>query len=222
MAAFFGGGARAGAGEVGQAIEIGLVEDQRVISLVGEHVLAERGAEARQPLVDGGELILYRFVERAARAHEAGVIAIEHAGLLRRQAEAVAPGVEIGDAGIEGAVQIERVVVAGEQRRDVALDLFDGVAGVGAGLDEEDRCHAVERAAAALQGFNGIGEAGRRRVGGDRVDLGAMALKRGVEGRAELVGLERAERRQPERAGPVGEQGIVGSRGRGLGSVHGG
>ena len=46
--------------------------------------------------------------------------------------------------------------------------------------------------------------------------------KRRVEGRAELVGLERAEGRQAERAGPVGEQWILGGRGGRLGCVHGG
>ena len=60
-AALGGGGARGGAHEIGQAGEIGLaVEHQRVGLLVGQHVLAERGAERRQPLGDLGQPLLAR------------------------------------------------------------------------------------------------------------------------------------------------------------------
>ena len=80
--ALLGRGARGRAGEIRQAGEIGLVEEQRVGLLVGQHVLAELGAEAREPLVDRGEPLLRRLVERRAGADEAGVVALEHARLL--------------------------------------------------------------------------------------------------------------------------------------------
>ena len=105
--------------------------------LVGQHVLPELGAEARQPLVDGGEAVLRRLVQRGAGPHEAGVIAVEDAGLLRREAERGAPPPEVVDAGKERPVEVEGIIVAGEQRRDVALDRLQRLAGVGAGQDEE-------------------------------------------------------------------------------------
>ena len=121
---------------------------QRVSLLVRQHVLPELGAEARQPLVDGREPVLRRLVERGAGPHETGVVAVEHARLLGVKTERLAPAIELGDAGIERAVEIERVAVAGEQRRDVALDRLDGVAGIGAGQHEEHVGDAVERAPA--------------------------------------------------------------------------
>ena len=58
-AALFGGGGRGLAQEIGQAGEIGLaVQLHRVGLLVGQHVLAERRAERRQPLDDRGEALL--------------------------------------------------------------------------------------------------------------------------------------------------------------------
>ena len=212
MAAFLGRRARGGAGEVRQAGEIALLENERVGFLVGQHVLPELGAEARQPLVDRRQPVLRRFLQRAARAHEAGVVAVEHARLLGRKAEAVAPAVKLGDAGIKRAVQIDRVVVAREQRRDFALHRLDGVGRIGAGQHEEHVGDPVERPAGALHRDNGVVEARRRGVGCDRVDLGAVAAERRIEGRAELLGLDGAEGRQAESAGPVGKQRI----GRGL------
>ena len=48
-----------GADEIGQAREIIFgFERQRVGLLVGQHVLAERGAERREPLDDRGEALL--------------------------------------------------------------------------------------------------------------------------------------------------------------------
>ena len=73
-----------GAGKIRQAGEIALLQHQRIGLLVGQHVLPELGAEARQPLVDGGKTVLGRLFERRAGAHESGVVAVEHAGLLGR------------------------------------------------------------------------------------------------------------------------------------------
>ena len=94
MAALFRRRAGGGAGEIGQAGEIALLQHQRISFLVRQHVLPELGAEARQPLVDGGQAILRRLVERAAGPHEAGVIAVEHARLLGIEAERLAPAIE--------------------------------------------------------------------------------------------------------------------------------
>ena len=202
--------ARRGAGEIGQAVEIALLQHQGIGLLVCQHVLPELGAEARQPLINGRQPVLRRLVERGAGPHELCVIAVEHAGLLGRKAERRKAVVEVGDSGIERPVEIKRVAVAGEQRRDVALDRFDYIAGVGAGQHEEDIGDPVERAAAPLQGLDGVNECRRRLVGGDGVDLGAVLAERPVEGGREMFRLNRAERRQAEGAGPVGEQRVFG------------
>ena len=69
--------------EIGQAGKLGLVfELQRERLLVGEHVLAERGAERREPFDDLGEPLLGRRVKRGAGAAEAGMIALDDALLL--------------------------------------------------------------------------------------------------------------------------------------------
>ena len=216
VAALFRRSSRAGAGEVGQAVEIGFVQDQRVGPLVGQHVLAELGPERREPLVDGGELVLCGLLQCRARAHEAAVVAIEHACLFGCQPEPIAAGVKVGDAGVERAVEIERVVVAGEQRRDVALDFLDLIAGIGAGQHEEHGLHLVERTAGALQLLNGVLKGGCFRIGGDCLDLGAVLRERRIEGRTEVLRRERAEGRQPEGTGPLGEQGILGGRSVGI------
>ena len=64
--------------------------------------------------------------------------------------------------------------MAGQERRYLALDRFDGVASVGAGQHEEHIADAVQIAPAILQRLDGIGEGRRLRIGGDGVDLGAV------------------------------------------------
>ena len=110
--------------------------------------------------------------------------------------------------------------MAGEQRRDLALDRLDRVTGVGAGLHKEDVGDAFEVAPAPFQRLDGVAKAGRRLVGGDGVDLGAVAAERPVEGRPEMLRLDRRQWRQAERAGPVGEQWIFGRRLRRVMRVH--
>ena len=91
QAALLGGFARGRAHEIGQAGQVLLaVEHQRVALLVGEHVLAERGVEDGEPLVDRGEPLLRRRIERGAGARELHMMALEHALLLGRQRQPVA------------------------------------------------------------------------------------------------------------------------------------
>ena len=90
--------------------------------------------------------------------------------------------------------------MAGEQRRHLALDRLDRVTGVGAGQHEEHAGDTVERAAALLQRRDGVVEARRGGIGGDRVDLGAVRGQRRIEGGTELVGRDGGEGRQAERA----------------------
>ena len=67
-----------------QAGEIGFaVENERVGLLVGEHVLRELRAEAREPLGDGGEPHLRLGLEPRAGAHEDRVVAFERRAPVR-------------------------------------------------------------------------------------------------------------------------------------------
>lgn len=66
-----GGGTRAGAHAVGQAGQVGLgVEDERLLLLVGELVLAEAREQRREPLVDLLEPGPVGGAERGARARQ--------------------------------------------------------------------------------------------------------------------------------------------------------
>ena len=205
------------AGKIGQTCEIALLQHQRIGLLIGQHVLSELGAEAGHPLVDGRQAVLRRLVERAASPHESSVIAVEHARLLGVKAEAVAPGIQVGDAGVERAVEIECVAVTCQERRDVALDRLDGIAGVGAGQHKKDVGDVLEIAPAHLQRHDGVVEARRLRIGGDSVELGAVGSQSAVEGGTEMVRLDRRQRRQAEGAGPVGQQRVIGD---GLQVIH--
>src|SRR4029079_1100651 len=89
--------------------------------LVGQHILRKLGTEARQSLVDGGEAFLRRLLERGAGAHESGVVALHNTCLLRAETKRVAPLIERGYAGVERRIEVERVVMAGEQRGHVPL-----------------------------------------------------------------------------------------------------
>ena len=130
VATLLGGGAGRRAGEVRQAGKIALLQDHREGLLVGEHVLAELGPEACQPLVDGGKAFLRGLLERGAGAHETGVVALQNPRLLGVRPSVSRRSYRPAMRGIECAIEIERVVVAGEQRGDVPLY----------GLDLRPRC----------------------------------------------------------------------------------
>ena len=74
-----------------------LLEHQGEGLLIGQHILAEGGAEARQPLADLRQPRFFAGVERRAGADEMGVIALQHARLLGGQPERLAPPVEVVD-----------------------------------------------------------------------------------------------------------------------------
>ena len=110
------GGTGRRAGEVGQAGEIALVQQHHEGFLVGEDVLAELGPETCQPLVNGGEALLRRLFQRCAGADKTGVVALQDPRLLGVQVQRLAFCVESREPGIERAIEIEGIVVAGEQR----------------------------------------------------------------------------------------------------------
>src|SRR5262245_15202904 len=74
-----GGG---GLQRLGQSLEIRLAVDERVATLVGEHVLAERGVERGEPLVDLAEALLCGGVQAGAGPDEVRVLVPREALLL--------------------------------------------------------------------------------------------------------------------------------------------
>src|SRR4051812_4181927 len=91
--------ARRLAHKIRQSREIVLAfEHERISLLIGEHILAERGAERRQPLADLSKALACLGIERRAGALEHQVIALQHTRLLSVEAERVAALPERVDA----------------------------------------------------------------------------------------------------------------------------
>src|SRR5262249_6618544 len=124
LATLFGVGAGRRTGEVRQPGEVALIQDHGEGLLVGQYILRELGAEARKSLIDGAKTILSRLLKCATGADKSGVVALQNAGLLGTEAQRVASAIERGYAGIECRIEVERIVMAGEGRREVPRYLF--------------------------------------------------------------------------------------------------
>ena len=199
----------AGDEKVRQAVEIVLAEQHEPCFFVGEDILPELGGERRQPLADRGQTRLGVRLRACAGAGEIKMIALEHARLFGGKAEPVLFGLERVDALEQRLVQISFVAMAGENGGDFALDRLQFIIGRGASEIEEDAADAIEAAAAALERLDRIGEGGRRRVCGDRIDFAPRDFQRSVESGAEMAGLDTVERRRLERPRPGFEKGIL-------------
>ena len=68
-----------------------------------------------------------------------------------------------------------------------------------------------EKAPAAIEGLHRVGERRRRRLAGDRIDLGQLLAHRHLEGRLEVLGPDFAKGGKAVRMGPFLEQGIDGT-----------
>ncbi len=207
---------RAGCGidqRLRQAVEIvGAVEHQLPSLLIREKVLAELGPERRKTLVDRCKACLVLGRQCTAGAGEADMVSLQHAGLLRRQAELVATPPQVVDAAKQLRVEVDRGGMTRQHRRDGHLDGLELVGGVGAGQVEEDGGDAVQRFAGTFHRLDGVGEARRLRIGGDRLDLRPVLRQSRIESRAVMFGPHRAERRRLERSRPRLEQRVGGNR----------
>ena len=188
--------------EIRQAVEIALGEQHQPVFFVRQHILAELGAERRQPLADRGEAVLGFGREACASAGEIEMITLEHARLFGRKPERVLARLQGVDAPEQGIVQIDVAAMAREDRGDLAFDRLDLVIARGAGEIEEDARHFVARLPAALQRLDGVGEGRRLRIGDDGVDLRPRPGDGGVERGPEMRGFDALERRRLERPGP--------------------
>ena len=199
----------------GQPGEIlGALKHQKAVLLVGEDVLAEGGVEARQPLVDLGQAMLLGVGKPGPLPLETLVDDEGQTLLLRRQTGGFAGLVDRPDPLEQGAV-VEYLVPEGRQlRRRLALHLLHRRVIEGRGEDRHQRRCVAVVAPGPFIGFQGIGEGRRRRIGGDPLDLGAVARHGGLEGWREMGCLDPAEGRRPATGtAPRGEHGVVGDIG---------
>ena len=177
-------------------------------------MVAERGPELRQPLVDLGPSLLGGLVEAGAGAVEIGVGALQQPHLLAGQAERGAVLVQHRDAAEQHRVHHDRVPVPRHPRRHFLVDLQDRRIGVRRHQVVEHRRDLGEQLAGALQRRDGVGEVGRGGIVGDRRDLGGVIGKGPLEGGQEMLGRDFGKRRRLERRLPRLQQRVgLGLRG---------
>ncbi len=188
--------------------------------LVGEHVLAERGAERRQPSGDLRKSRPRLGVEARALAAEGDVVALQHPHLLGIEAERNAPREQVVHPAEQRLVQIKPTPMPGEQRRDLALDRLQGITCFGARQHMEDGGDLGQGSAAALKVADRVFEC--RWAGGvpDRRDFLPVQGQRPFEGRGEIADPDSSKGRNTEWAGPLLQQWVRGVFGRG--GSHGG
>jgi hypothetical protein len=217
LAALLGGGGGGRAQRVGQAGEVGLlVEEEHVVGLVGEEVLAELRVEGGQPLVDLGHPLLGHGVELRPRAHEVRVVEPGQPLLLGRELRRVPRVVDGGDALEELLVLGDLVGEGGQLRGHLRLDLLELRRAHRVAVDAVDRAHPVQRPPRALQCGQRVLEGRRRGVVCDLVDLGELLGHGGLEGGLQELDLDLVEGRDTAvGSGPRGQQGVlhVGLRG---------
>ncbi len=200
--------------EVGQAGKLGFTRDgQREGLLVGEHVLAEGGAQGGKAFGDFGHALLRRTVEAGAGAAETGVVALQHALLLGIEAELVDVAHQRVDAAEQRRIGVDLVPMPGDLRRDLALELEQRVVGMGAGQEMEYVADLRQRPAGELQRRDGVGEARWRRIGRNGGDLGLVVVQRTRIGVPEVLGPDAVERRHLVGGGPLRQQRIAGGVG---------
>ena len=192
-------GRRRGGGDrlLGQAVEQGHVVHQhgRIVHFL-EHVLAEGGGQAGQLGVHRLQGFLVGVGQVGAGTDEVGVVTLEQALGLGVQAQGISLVVERLDAREELAVEQDRVLVGGELRRQGGLHLLDFGVGVGAGQVAEHRAGAVEQGAGFFHRDDGVHEARRVRVVGDRGDFGALLGHAALERRLVVLVLDQVEARR--------------------------
>ena len=142
----------------GRPARVVLAELHEPVLLVAEQMVAERGAELRQPLVDLGPPLLGDLVEAGAGAVEIGVGALQQPQLLSRQAERGALLVQHRDAAEQHRVHHDRVPVPRHPQGDFLVDLQDRRIGVRRDQVVEHGRDLGEQLAGALQRRDGVGE----------------------------------------------------------------
>jgi hypothetical protein len=178
----------------GQPVQLGDVGDVhgRVVGL-GQQLAAELGGQRGQLGVQLAQALLLGGAEAGAGAHGVAVVALQQPVGLGVEAELVADLEEGLDAGEQGRVEGDGVVVRRQLRCDVGLDPPDAVGAARAHQREEHRRHALQGPPGALQRDDRVLERGRSGVGGDRLDLRALLGHPGLERPGEVLLADRGE-----------------------------
>ena len=206
--------------EIGQAGQLRFAfEPQRKGLLVGEHVLAERGAELGKPLDNRGKAFFRFAVERGAGAAKARMVALGDAFLFGIEPEAVGFSHHRIDAAEQRRIAVDLVPMAGDLWRKFALDFEQRIIGVRAGEEPKRVADALQRPPAQFQRRDRIRKARWRSLRRDGGDLGLVLGKRARIGLPKVLGRHAVEGWDPIRGGPGRQKRIGGGRGlaRGLG-----
>ncbi|MGY4166866.1 hypothetical protein ACVIM8_000939 [Bradyrhizobium sp. USDA 4529] len=193
---------------VGEAGAVVLAELHEPLLLVAEQMVAERGAEMGEALVNLGHAGLCRIVEAGAGAAEAGVGAFQQPHLLASQAEGGALLVQHGDAAKQHSVHHDRIPVPRHPGRHLLVDLQDRRARMRRDQVVEHRRDLRQQFAGALQRGDGVVEVGQRRIVGDRSHFRGMIGEGLLEGGQEMLRLDLGERRRLERRPPCLQEGV--------------
>ena len=154
---------------------------------------------------------LRRGAERGAGAAEGHVIALQHALLFGVEIEPVGPAHERVDAAEQFFVGVDPVPVAGQLRRDLALDLEQRGVAVGADEQVEGGAHPLQQPPAQLKGGDRVGEIRRLGLRRNGRDLGVVLGEGARVSLPEMLGSDAVERRRPVGGRPGLEEWVGGS-----------
>ncbi len=202
-----GPGCLGGAGDVvgGQAGEVGGVVQQQGRGLHAFlDALAELGAEPGELGVDLLEALLAGVVQLDAGGPELLEVFLHEPGGLRVQDR----GVQRGEAFVQPAVEVDGVLVGGEERGEPGLEVADGIRGVRGDQREEGGGRPVQEPAGAFHGQGGVLEGRRLRVGHDRLDFGKVLGQAGLNGVGVVRVFDLREWRQAVGQGAGTQEGI--------------
>ena len=192
-----GGIGRGGDLRRGQSFEFGLALDQqRGVARGLQDILAELRGQRGQLLVELAQLGFVRLGQLSAGAHELGVIALEQLQRLGIQVQLRALAVERIDAGEQGRIEVDGIVMRAQQRRHLGLDLQHLLVAVGAVEVEEHGGDAIEQPAGALERDHRVGQSRHLRVVRNSVDLQALRRHARDKGRPVVRIANTIERRQ--------------------------
>jgi hypothetical protein len=162
-------------------------------------------ADERQPFGDRRQPSARLRRQCRARAHEAGVVAIERAGLLRIEACAAALRNQRSDAAEQPAVLENVAVMARQERRHFEVDRLKSVIRMRPGQQVERRRHLIEVVPAPLQCADRIVEIRCIGCACDCLDRGFMLAQDVKKSRTEVLRRYGFERWQTKGRVPSGQ-----------------
>jgi hypothetical protein len=205
-----GGLAGGRAHETGQAGQLGLGRQAQLVAALGrQHVLREARVQLGQAGHDGGIAFARRGRQAGAGAQEVQVHALQQPALLGRQAQPLALLEQRVDAREQALVHVDGAAMLGQRRGQRALGGLQLGRGGRRGQRVEQMLQSRQPAATGVEGGDGVGEAGRLGLRGDRVDLGTVLGQGGVKSGLEMRRLNVGKGRQAMRAGPILQQRVA-------------